>query len=79
MLGDHGMLEKRSFYEEASRVPLLMRVPWLSSGQQRVDGSVGHIDLVSTILDLLGESLPDHLEGKSLVPVLARRRDFGRQ
>ena len=70
MLGDHGMLEKRSFYEEASRVPLLMRVPWLTSGQQRVDGSVGHIDLVPTILDLLGESQPDHLEGKSLVPVL---------
>ena len=70
MLGDHGMLEKRSFYEEASRVPLLMRVPWLSSGQQRVDGSVGHIDLVPTILDLLGESQPDHMEGKSLAPVL---------
>ncbi|MYA62599.1 MAG: sulfatase-like hydrolase/transferase, partial [Dehalococcoidia bacterium] len=29
MMGDHGMLEKRSFFEEASRVPLLMRVPWL--------------------------------------------------
>ena len=70
MLGDHGMLEKRSFYEEASRVPLLMRVPWLSPGQQRVDGSMGHIDLVPTILDLLGESQPDHLEGKSLEPVL---------
>ncbi len=70
MLGDHGMLEKRSFYEEASRVPLLMRVPWLSAGQQRVDGSVGHIDLVPSILDLLGESQPDHLEGKSLAPVL---------
>ena len=47
-----------------------MRAPWLTSGQQRVDGSVGHIDLVPTILDLLGESQPDHLEGKSLVPVL---------
>ena len=70
MLGDHGMLEKRSFYEEASRVPLLMRAPWLSPGQQRVEGSVGHVDLVPTMLDLIGESLPDHLEGKSLVPVL---------
>ena len=79
MLGDHGMLEKRSFYEEASRVPLLMRAPWLSSGQQRVEGSVGHVDLVPTMLDLIGESLPDHLEGKSLVPGAARRRDPGRQ
>ena len=71
MAGDHGMLEKRSFYEEASRVPLLMRAPWLSPGQQRVDGSVGHVDLVPTMLNLIGESIPDHLEGKSLVPVLS--------
>ena len=70
MLGDHGMLEKRSFYEESSRVPLLMRVPWLSSGRRSVDGSVGHVDLVPTLLDILGEPLPHHLEGRSLVPVL---------
>ena len=70
MLGDHGMLEKRSFYEESSRVPLLMRVPWLSSGRRSVDGSVGHVDLVPTLLDLLDESLPSRLEGRSLAPVL---------
>ena len=71
MMGDHGMLEKRSFYEEASRVPLLMRVPWLSKEQREVAGSVGHIDLVPTLLDLLGEPVPDHLQGKSLVPALS--------
>ena len=70
MLGDHGMLEKRSFYEESSRVPLLMRVPRLSSGRRSVDGSVGHVDLVPTLLDLLDEPLPSRLEGRSLVPVL---------
>ena len=70
MLGDHGMLEKRSFYEESSRVPLLMRVPWLSSGRGLVDGSAGHVDLVPTLLDLLDEFLPSRLEGRSLVPVL---------
>ena len=68
MLGDHGMLEKRSFYEESARVPLLMSVPWLSMG--RVDGSVGQIDLAPTLLDLLGEPVPGRLEGRSLVPVL---------
>ena len=35
-----------------------MRAPWLSSGRQRVEGSVGHVDLVPTMLDLIGESLP---------------------
>ena len=67
---DHGMLEKRSFYEEASRVPLLMRVPWLSREQTIVPGNAGHIDLVPTALDLVGEPVPTSLQGRSLLPVL---------
>jgi arylsulfatase A-like enzyme len=64
------MLEKRSFYEEASRVPLLMRVPWLSASRRMIDGSVGQIDLVPTLLDLLGQPVPDRLQGESRLPVL---------
>ena len=70
MGGDHGMLEKRSLYEEASRVPLLMSVPWLNSAQTRIDGSVSQIDLVPTLLDLLDQPVPDHLQGASRAPVL---------
>ena len=70
MAGDHGMLEKRSFYEEASRVPLLMRVPWLSSSQRMIEGSVGQVDLVPTLLDLLGQPVPDRMQGESRLPVL---------
>ena len=70
MCGDHGMLEKRSMYEESSRVPLLMKVPWLSQERRMVPGAVGHIDLVPTMLDLLDNPVPGHLQGKSLVPVL---------
>ncbi len=70
MAGDHGMLEKRSMYEESARVPLIMHVPGISNSHQMVEGAVGHVDLVPTILDLMGASLPDHLQGKSLTPVL---------
>ena len=70
MLGDHGMLEKRSMFEESARVPLLMKVPWLSKSNQLIEGSVGHIDLVPTLLDLIDHEIPDHLQGKSLKPVL---------
>ena len=76
MAGDHRMLEKRSFYEEASRVPLLMRVPWLSQSARRIEGSVGHIDLIPTLLDLMGEPAPAHLQGKSLAPVLKGDADL---
>ena len=70
------MLEKRSMFEEASRVPLLMKVPWLSKSQKIIEGSVGHIDLVPTLLDLIGEDVPDHLQGKSLQPVLQGDEDL---
>ena len=70
MAGDHGMLEKRSLYEEASRVPLLVHVPWLSKQQTRIGGVFGQIDLVPTLLDLARQPVPDQLEGESRVPVL---------
>ena len=76
MLGDHGMLEKRSFYEEASRVPLLVRAPWLAREKRDIGGSVGQVDLVPTVLGLLGESGPAGIQGKSLAPVMRGERDL---
>jgi len=64
------MINKRSFYEEVARVPLIVHVPWLSSKEQRVNGSIGHTDLVPTLLDLLGEEVPEHLQGSSRKDVL---------
>jgi len=33
-----------------------------------IDQAVSHIDLVPTLLDLLDKPIPNHLQGKSLVP-----------
>ncbi|MCZ6853663.1 MAG: sulfatase-like hydrolase/transferase, partial [Gammaproteobacteria bacterium] len=76
MAGDHGMLEKRSFFEEAAKVPLLMRVPWLAKEQRKSAGSVSHIDLVPTLLDLSGGDPPPHLQGVSRVPVMKGDEDL---
>ena len=82
MAGDHGMLEKRSMYEEASRVPLLIRVPGSDPDDavtsQRVPGSVSLVDLVPTLLDLSGAGTDADvadLQGNSLAPVI--RGDAG--
>ena len=64
------MLMKRSFYEEVSRVPLIVHVPWMSKDEQRVNGSIGHADLVPTLLDLMGQDVPEHLQGESRKAVL---------
>ena len=77
MGGDHGMLEKRALYEEASNVPFLMYVPWMTDMQpKRIPGSIGQVDLVPTLLDLSGSDIPDHLEGKSLRPVMRGEEDL---
>ena len=69
MAGDHGILGKTVLYEESVKVPMLMQVPEL--GRRRIGGNFSHIDLVPTLLELMGEDLPDHLQGVSRVPVLA--------
>tara|TARA_Y100001936_G_scaffold253573_1_gene319075 strand:+ start:2241 stop:3713 length:1473 start_codon:yes stop_codon:yes gene_type:complete len=77
MAGDHGMLEKRTLYEEASNVPFLLHVPWMNNSiQTRIPGSVGQVDLVPTLLDLSGSDIPEHLEGKSLREVLTGKTDL---
>ncbi len=70
MAGDHGILGKTVMYEESVRVPLLLRAPMLNGEPGHVGGNLSHIDLVPTLLDLMGEAVPDDLQGVSRVPVL---------
>jgi arylsulfatase A-like enzyme len=70
MVGDHGILGKTVLYEESVKVPLLIHVPYLSNQQRVIGGNISHIDLVPTLLDLMGESIPEHLQGESRVSVL---------
>ena len=56
-------------FEESVRVPLLIRQP----GQracQRVGGPVGQVDLMPTLLDLMDQPVPGHLQGESLGPLI---------
>ncbi len=70
MMGDHGLVAKCVQYEEAIKVPLLIRAPWLGRGQNVVDGRISQVDLVPTLLDLLGEPVPEGLEGRSRAGLL---------
>jgi arylsulfatase A-like enzyme len=67
MMGSHRLLAKCVHFEEAIRVPLLVHLP----GQQeqiRFADPVSQVDLVPTLLDLMDQPIPDHLEGRSLLP-----------
>jgi arylsulfatase A-like enzyme len=65
MMGSHRLLAKCVMYQEAIRVPLLIRLPGRRRGR-RVTGPVSQIDVVPTLLDLMGQPIPQGLSGKSL-------------
>ena len=68
---DHGGLEHGlTYYDELLRVPLIMRVPGYAGGQTIAE-QVGLIDVMPTILDLVGAPNRLALQGRSLVPLLA--------
>ncbi len=70
MIGSHGGLFDKGFmYEEAHRVPLIVRWPTRFDGGQKCHELVYNMDLMPTILDILGQ--PDQcLDGQSLLPYL---------
>src|SRR2546426_3942080 len=68
-LGAHHLFAKEVMFEEAARVPLLVRLP----GQKRgkiVPQPVSHIDFLPTLLDILGQQKRSECAGKSLVPLI---------
>jgi arylsulfatase A-like enzyme len=77
MMGAHRLLAKTVMYEEAVRVPWLMRVPMLGRKQRVLRGRYSHIDLAPTLLELLGAKSPT-LPGRSLMPVLRQARPTAR-
>ena len=68
-LGEHGEWAKMTNYEEATRVPLIIRDPTAPCGVT-VEQPVEALDLFPTLCDLLDLPAPEELEGESLRPLL---------
>ena len=74
MLGEHGELNHGFFvYEGALRVPLVMRVPRAQGAPRQVDLPVSLIDIVPTVLSLVGAAVPREVQGIDLSPWLSGR------
>ncbi len=72
-LGHHGRFEKHCCYDQALRVPLLVRYPAGFRGGRLVDAYTEAVDLPSTILEILrAPALPVN-HGRSLAPLLHGR------
>ncbi len=69
-LGEHSSWCKHTNLEVDTRVPLIIRVPQMESAVGQTDSLVELIDLYPTLSGLAGLEAPEHLQGKSLVPIL---------
>ncbi|MEM7143645.1 MAG: sulfatase [Verrucomicrobiota bacterium] len=69
-LGEMGVWGKATNYEIATRVPLIIWTPDMKTRGQGTDALVELVDMYPTLCELAGVPLPDHLEGKSFVPLL---------
>jgi arylsulfatase A-like enzyme len=76
MAGGHGMFWKStsSFYDEIVRIPLIISYPRrIKPGQNHMAASL--VDIMPTLLDLVGHPIPENVQGHSLAPYLLGERD----
>ncbi len=69
-LGEMGVWGKATNYEIAARVPLLIWTPDMKARGTKTDALVELVDIYPTLCELVGVPLPQHLEGRSFVPLL---------
>ena len=70
--GERNMYEKwdTCFYEEIVNVPLIMRLPGVIPSNKRLDQLVEYVDIVPTIVQILGCKIPRWVQGKSLLNLI---------
>lgn len=69
-LGEHNAWCKHSNVENDTHAPLLIAVPGLATAGKKTDALAEFVDIYPTLADVCGLTLPTHLEGTSLAPVL---------
>jgi arylsulfatase A-like enzyme len=82
-LQEHGLYDHHGLRDEVLRVPMFVRAPGMTA-QERRPGTVSTVDLVPTLLDLMGLPPLPGAQGRSLAtadpggerPVFAEWRDY---
>jgi N-acetylglucosamine-6-sulfatase len=68
--GEHGLIDKRTAYEESIRVPMLARCPELAQGGQTIKQVVANLDMMPSVLEAAGLEGPKDLPGLSFLPLM---------
>jgi arylsulfatase A-like enzyme len=80
-LGERGFAGKWTMHDLSIRVPLIIYDPRMASARRGIIDSslVLNVDIAPTILDLAGLSIPQEIQGRSLVPILDGSMDTSRK
>ncbi len=68
--GEHGLIDKRHFYEESAKAPFLIRCPEIFQGGRVMEPMIQNIDVAPTILEVAGIRKPEQMHGRSILPLL---------
>jgi iduronate 2-sulfatase len=77
-MGEHGLWQKMSLFEESARVPLLIVSPGVAQRGTVAKAPVSLVDLFPTLAELCTVKPPENLQGQSLVPMLRDPAATGR-
>jgi len=78
VLSDHGLslnenniyLSSAGLYNETIRSPLIMKIPGIKGGIKGKEELVQNIDIVPTILEILGKEKQKDIDGVSMMPLI---------
>jgi choline-sulfatase len=75
-MGQHGLWQKFCPYEEALRVPLVVRWPGVIDAGSRLSMDVSHVDVAATLLAAGGlDPAEAEVEGEDLLPYITGQHD----
>ena len=78
LLGHHDKFQKQHLFEEATRVPFIVSVPWMKNQHGKATKHITElIDLYPTLAELSGLKVPHSLQGSSMLPLLKNPKSDG--
>lgn len=77
-LGEHGLWQKQSLFEESARVPLIMAGPGINPSGTVVPAPVGMVDIAPTLHELCNVPAKQPFQGQSLIRQLREPKAPGR-
>lgn len=72
-LGDHGIWTKHTNYEQATRIPIIFKVPELGQAGRNTNQLIETVDIYPSLVDLAGLEMPDTpqpIDGITMRPII---------